>query len=162
MPSEHAGLLFVDGSNRGPVLDHVAPPDQPFNLQVPDDRIGGAATPAPVPKGGVSFHHGTVLHGSAHNRSADWRRAEVLAKHARRLFPGLDESKGERWMGHRPSTPDSLPVIGRSPHHANVFMAFGHGHLGLTQAATTARLVADLVARRTPFADPRPYRPDRF
>ena len=76
-------LLFVDGSNRGPVLDHVAPPDQPFNLQVPDDRIGGAATPAPVPKGGVSFHHGTVLHGSAHNRSADWRRAVAIHYYAR-------------------------------------------------------------------------------
>lgn len=104
---------------------------------------------------------GTAEFGGT-ERPADWRRAEVLAKHARRLFPGLDESRGERWMGHRPSTPDSLPVIGRSPHHPNVFMAFGHGHLGLTQAATTARLVADLVARRTPFADPRPYRPDRF
>ena len=48
-------------------------------------------------------------------------------------------------MGYRPSLPDSLPVIGRARSAPNVFYAFGHGHLGLTQAAATARLVRDLV-----------------
>jgi D-amino-acid dehydrogenase len=65
-------------------------------------------------------------------------------------------------MGYRPSLPDSLPVIGRSPRHRNAYFAFGHGHLGLTLAAVTGRLIADLVAGRTPSLDSVPYRIDRF
>lgn len=65
-------------------------------------------------------------------------------------------------MGHRPCLPDSLPVIGPSPAFPQVFYAFGHGHLGLTMAAITGRLVADLVAGRAPPIDMAPYRADRF
>ena len=84
-----------------------------------------------------------------------------MLEKAKRFLPGLDPSGGREWMGFRPSLPDSLPVIGaaRSP---NIFYAFGHGHLGLTQAATTARLIADLVAGRAPPIDIRPYRAERF
>jgi D-amino-acid dehydrogenase len=65
-------------------------------------------------------------------------------------------------MGFRPSMPDSLPVIGASPKVPNAFLAFGHGHLGLTLGARTGRLIAELVAGRTPFLDMAPYRADRF
>lgn len=92
----------------------------------------------------------------------DWRRADVLLAKARRMFPGLDTSDATRWMGHRPSLPDSKPVIGRSPVHCNVVYAFGHGHLGLTGAATTGRHVADLVAGRPPAIDLGPFAIDRF
>jgi D-amino-acid dehydrogenase len=66
------------------------------------------------------------------------------------------------WMGHRPSMPDSLPVIGRSRRCADVVYAFGHGHLGLTGAPFTGRLVAELVGGRPPAIDLRPYAPARF
>ncbi len=65
-------------------------------------------------------------------------------------------------MGNRPATPDSLPVIGRSPRQGNVIYAFGHGHLGLTQAAVTGRLVADIVAGRDSGVDLAPYSIARF
>ena len=65
-------------------------------------------------------------------------------------------------MGHRPSLPDSLPVISVSPHHRNVFFAFGASHLGLTEGATTGALIADLVAGRKPPVDMSPFRIDRF
>ena len=48
-------------------------------------------------------------------------------------------------MGFRPSFPDSLPVIGQDETNPNIFYAFGHQHLGLTQAAITADLIADLI-----------------
>jgi D-amino-acid dehydrogenase len=53
-------------------------------------------------------------------------------------------------------------VIGRSPHFPNVYLAFGHGHLGLTLGAVTGRLVADLAAGRPPAVDLAPYRAERF
>lgn len=93
---------------------------------------------------------------------ANYRRSDALLQLARRYLPGLDESAAEQWMGHRPTTPDSLPVIGASAHSDRVLYAFGHGHLGLTQSATTAALIADLLGNRVPGMDLRPYAITRF
>lgn len=95
-------------------------------------------------------------------RPPDWRRADALLRKAAAVMPGLRTGGGVRWMGFRPSLPDSLPVIGRARRAPQVVLAFGHGHLGLTQCAGTARLVADLVLGRPPALDLAPYRPDRF
>ncbi|HEV3178505.1 MAG TPA: FAD-dependent oxidoreductase [Stellaceae bacterium] len=92
----------------------------------------------------------------------NYRRSRALVTLARRYLPGLDASGGTEWMGHRPATPDGLPVISASRRHASVFYAFGHGHVGLTQAATTGRLVADLIGGRTPVVDMSPYSIARF
>jgi D-amino-acid dehydrogenase len=89
------------------------------------------------------------------------RSATLLAK-AKRFMPGLDVAGGSEWMGFRPSLPDTLPAIGPAAADARVVYAFGHGHLGLTQAAATARLVADIVAGRAPPLDLAPFRPQRF
>ena len=94
--------------------------------------------------------------------AANYRRSRALAGLARLYLPELSTEGGTQWAGHRPTTPDSLPVIGPSRRHASVFYAFGHGHLGLTQAATTGRLVADLIAGRTPPIDLAPYGIGRF
>jgi D-amino-acid dehydrogenase len=58
--------------------------------------------------------------------------------------------------------PDSVPVISGSPRHRNVFFAYGHGHIGLTLAAITGRLIAELHAERDPGIDMAPFRVDRF
>jgi len=92
----------------------------------------------------------------------NFKRSEALVKLAKRYLPNLDSDQGIQWSGHRPATPDSLPVIGRSPNNRNVIHAFGHGHLGLTQAATTGRLVADLIDNKPASLDLTPYRIERF
>lgn len=76
---ENGCMFFAEGSNRGAILAHEAPAGEPFNLQVPPVRAATIAmTPAPVPKGGVSFHHGHTLHQSGPNLSTRWRRAVAL------------------------------------------------------------------------------------
>ncbi|WP_316681223.1 NAD(P)/FAD-dependent oxidoreductase [Ralstonia flaminis] len=92
----------------------------------------------------------------------DYRRANILKRQGQQLFPGLAFAEDSAWMGHRPSLPDSLPLIDRSERYRNVFFAFGHGHLGMTGAPGTARLIADLVAGRAPFIDAGPYSLQRF
>jgi D-amino-acid dehydrogenase len=83
--------------------------------------------------------------------------------HGKRMFGELDETGRSDWMGFRPSMPDSMPVISRSQHHPDhAFFAFGHGHLGLTGAATTGHLIAQLVAGEKPAIDVAPFRIDRF
>ena len=89
-------------------------------------------------------------------------RADALARLARVYLRDLDTRGGTRWMGQRPSTPDGLPVIGWSPGKGRVIYAFGHGHLGLTQAATTGRLVAGLLTGDTAGVDMTPYAISRF
>ena len=92
----------------------------------------------------------------------NFRRAKTLLAKAKRFMPGLRTEGGSEWMGFRPSLPDSLPAIGEAATDARVIYAFGHGHLGLTQAAATARIVADLIAGRPPALDLAPFRPQRF
>lgn len=70
--------------------------------------------------------------------------------------------KLEEWCGWRPMTPDDLPLIGRVPGHNNLWLATGHGMMGVGMSAGTGRLVADLVCGRDPAVDPAPYAPARF
>jgi D-amino-acid dehydrogenase len=92
----------------------------------------------------------------------NYARATALLALARRYLPQLGDRSGPAWMGHRPATPDSLPVIGRSPKRSNVYYAFGHGHLGLTQAATTGRLIRDLITGEPAPIDMQPFGIERF
>ena len=85
----------------------------------------------------------------------------MLAK-AKAFLPALRTEGGTQWMGLRPSLPDSLPAIGRARATPRVIHAFGHGHLGLTQSAGTARLVADLLTGAAPVLDLSPFSPQRF
>ena len=76
---ENGCLDFGDGTNLGPVVAHEAPPEEPFNLQIPAAILARhAMTPTPVPRGGVSFHHGNTFHRSGPNLSQHWRRACAL------------------------------------------------------------------------------------
>ncbi|WP_434055243.1 MAG: FAD-binding oxidoreductase [Roseibium sp.] len=107
-------------------------------------RVGGA-----VELGGLSL-------------PPNYRRAETLLTKAGHFLPELKCDGGRQWMGYRPSLPDSLPVIDRSPSDRRVFYAFGHGHLGLTQSAGTAELVAHLVNDTAPPIDLTPFSARRF
>ncbi|MFM9942022.1 MAG: NAD(P)/FAD-dependent oxidoreductase [Hyphomicrobiaceae bacterium] len=91
-----------------------------------------------------------------------WRRAEVLKRHAARMFPRANLEDGTRWMGPRPGTPDSLPFIGPLPNHPNIFIAAGHGHLGLTGGPNTGRIVAALASGERLNIPLEPYSPTRF
>lgn len=92
----------------------------------------------------------------------NYRRAKVLVKRAQEALPALKAEEATEWMGHRPAFPDTVPVIGPSAKWRGVYYATGHGHLGLTYAATTGRLIADLVTGVKPPIDLTPYRLDRF
>jgi glycine/D-amino acid oxidase-like deaminating enzyme len=88
-------------------------------------------------------------------------RIAVLERGVRKLFPNLGPIE-RQWLGFRPSLPDSLPVIGPSRRHPNLIHAFGHGHLGMTLAGVTSRIVASLIEDRNRSSDLSAFRPDRF
>lgn len=88
-------------------------------------------------------------------------RLALLGRGVRRFFPTLTNPSAE-WLGFRPSLPDSRPVIGPSRGSPAVIYAFGHGHLGLTLAPVTARMIADLIAGRGDSGRLAPFAADRF
>lgn len=78
------------------------------------------------------------------------------------LYPDLTYENESRWMGHRPSTVDSLPFIGPSPKAPHIHFAFGAQHIGLTSGPKTGRLIADMIGGRTPNIDLAPFAVGRF
>lgn len=96
------------------------------------------------------------------NNVPNYKRSGALIKLAQLYFPDLKHTKGSVWAGHRPSTPDSLPIISRSQYSDRLFYAFGHGHLGLTQCAITARLIKEMVFNEKSEVDVSMYSIDRF
>ena len=95
-------------------------------------------------------------------RPPDYRRSKAMLQKAKGFLPGLQSQGGVEWMGHRPSLPDSLPVISPARRHKDLFYAFGHGHLGLTQAAATGRLIAEIACGEPASIDLAPFAADRF
>ncbi|MGX9148127.1 NAD(P)/FAD-dependent oxidoreductase [Mesorhizobium sp. 128a] len=92
----------------------------------------------------------------------NFERSKALLKLAKLYLPDVVEEGRTEWSGHRPATPDSLPVIGRSGPSEHIIYAFGHGHLGLTQGPTTGRIVGDLLFGRDPRLDLAPFSVARF
>ncbi|MBV8680926.1 MAG: FAD-dependent oxidoreductase [Aquitalea sp.] len=136
-----------------------------------------------LPMAGVKLHHfiqcasesfvilpmangGLRLAGTvelAHRDAApDWRRAHILLDKARRIVGDFSTEGMTVWMGNRPSLPDTLPIIGSAQQQPGLWFATGHGHLGLTLAATTAVLLSDMLQGKTPTLDMQPYRMSRF
>lgn len=89
-------------------------------------------------------------------------RAKILVQHARRMFPALSGAQVRYWMGFRPSTPDSLPILGDVSGRPGLHLVFGHGHFGMTGGPPSGRLVARLITGQAPGIDPAPYAAQRF
>lgn len=93
------------------------------------------------------------------------KRYAVLNKHTKALLPEA-YSKGKEapteWMGHRPTLPDSLPVIDQHPTFSRLSFAFGHQHLGITQAAITAELLLQKIQNEPTLLSLNAFKVDRF
>ncbi|VVQ18679.1 D-amino acid dehydrogenase [Pseudomonas fluorescens] len=105
---------------------------------------------------------GGTIEFAGPNAEPNFKRAEIILEKARKILPRLQLDNIEYGVGYRPFLPDTKPVIDRSTRLSNVFLAFGHGQLGLTLGATTGRLIADLVAGRTPAQNLTPFSAQRF
>lgn len=90
------------------------------------------------------------------------RRFELLQRIAGQMYGGLEPRGATRWMGHRPCTPDSLPVIGALPRDSRIICAFGHGHVGLSGASFTARVVKGIVLGEDTQPEWKAFSPQRY
>lgn len=163
----HSKALAAEAGDDVPIES-----ERGYHIVIPDDIARGAM---PVMPGDGKMGNNPTLAGlrvagqvelASVSEEQDWGRADILLQHAKRTYPGLsapfDESRIDRWMGHRPSTPDGLPVIGYSSRSKDILYAFGHGHIGLATGPVSARIVADLIAGRSAGAYVESFSASRF
>lgn len=91
------------------------------------------------------------------------RRVEAIMRNEEGyLRPAENLEIIEIKCGLRPCSPDGLPIIDRYPEYENLFIATGHGMLGITQAPITGKLISQLVCNQTPEIDLAPLSVGRF
>ena len=109
------------------------------------------------------FRLGSTMEFSGYDDSLNATRLAALERGAAEfLHEPVGATVHERWCGWRPTTWDDLPVLGRVAGQPHLWMAAGHGMLGVSMSAATGQLMADLIAGREPAFDPAPYRLERF
>ena len=109
------------------------------------------------------FRLGSTMEFSGHDRTLNRRRLGALERGAAEyLREPVGPVKREEWYGWRPLSWDDLPIIGRAPGQPHLWLATGHGMLGVSMSPSTGRLLAELVTGQAPHIDPRPYSPERF
>lgn len=145
---------------------HVELPHAGLDFPVPVMPIDGRMANTPMDRGLRLAGQVELAHPDA---PPNWARADVLLAHARRSYPLLNQTErcanSARWMGHRPSTPDGLPVIGPSSRCEGLWYACGHGHVGLATSARTAKMLAEAIehpADGQPLAWDQTFGIDRF
>jgi D-amino-acid dehydrogenase len=81
---------------------------------------------------------------------------------ARKVLPMKASTDSPDWLGSRPTTPDSRPVIGEMPGCAGLWLAYGHQHIGFSTGPGTGVLLSELMSSESTSIDPRPFSPARF
>ena len=100
---------------------------------------------------------------SGYDQALNRTRLDALIRGAAEyVVDPIGAERIEEWCGWRPMTSDDLPIIGRAPGFDNLWLATGHGMLGMSMSAATGLLIADLLTGRPPNVDPAPYAPARF
>lgn len=138
---------------------HAMLPDPSLSLPMPISVRSRGVGLAPMAEG---LRAAGTVEIAGLDAPPDEQRALRLADQARALFPDLRHGAPRLWMGPRPGTPDSLPLVGAVARFPGLFLCCGHGHLGLTSSPATGRLLAALVTGGPAPFDPLPYAPGRF
>jgi len=142
--ARNVGIKLSMASERG---YHVTLPEIEHGVTRPVTDAESAIVATPVSEG---LRIVGIADFDFANAAFDDTQAEKLLARATQMFPALKPMTISKWMGVRPSMPDSLPVIDRHPQMRDLIFATGHGHMGISGAPMTAALVSDLIAERKP------------
>jgi len=154
---EPLGIKLPLGIKRGYHRHYHAKGNASLSRPIIDTENGYAITPM---EQGIRLTTGAEF--AARDAAPTPVQFDRLLPAARELFPLGEPNEAEPWLGRRPAFPDSLPAIGRAPGQSGLWLAFGHGHWGLTLGPVTGHLIADMITGATPFTDPAPYSAQRF
>ena len=129
-----------------------------INLKYPimNGYLKLAITPRPT---GIRFA-GLVEFGSL-NSNPNPKAFELLMRNAKSMFPGIKFKTKQEWSGHRPSTVDSLPIIGSSSVNKKIHFGYGHHHIGLTGGPKTGKILSKTILRDNEKLDIESFNPSR-
>jgi D-amino-acid dehydrogenase len=112
---------------------------------------------------GSGFRLGSTMEFSGFDERLNRTRLDALERASREyLREPVGPVKREEWFGWRPMTWDDLPILGRAPGSENLWLATGHGMLGVSMSAITGLLLSEIICGRTPSLDMAPYSAQRF
>ncbi|WBU54454.1 FAD-binding oxidoreductase [Paracoccus sp. SCSIO 75233] len=157
---ESSGMRVPMGYERGYHMHYSGAASGPHpSLTRPVFDVSGGYVLSPMAEG-LRLTTGVELTEiDAAPNHAQLNMAEAAAYQAIELGERLDP---QPWLGHRPTMPDSRPVIGEAPNRRGLFLAFGHQHIGFSTAPGTARILADLMERKATEIPAAPFAPERF
>ena len=141
-------------------LSLALPPARQCRLEPADPRCRQRLLPG-ADGAGHPRHHRRRIRRPRRAADAGAVRPACCRKRAN-CFRSARPSSRQPWMGSRPCFADSRPVISRAPNQRGLWLAYGHGHWGLSLGPATGRLIAEMMTGATPFCDPAPYAADRF
>ncbi|MEM9046520.1 MAG: FAD-binding oxidoreductase, partial [Pseudomonadota bacterium] len=145
MQAERGYHLVFKGANRRPPTPYMLSSAKAAATPMdPGLRVAGLAEFAPI------------------DAPAKQTPYALIRRQAKRLYPDLEWEGETYWMGRRPSTPDSLPLVGPSPKAPGIIFACGGQHLGLTMGPKVGRIAAGMATDRPTNIDTSPYRVERF
>ena len=131
--------------------------DIKINHPIMNGYLKLAITPRPT---GIRFA-GLVEFGSL-TSNPNPKAFELLMRNAKSMFPGIKFNTKQEWSGHRPSTVDSLPIIGKSKINEKVFFGYGHHHIGLTSGPKTGKMLTKSILRDNDQYDLTAFDPNRL
>ena len=131
--------------------------DIKINYPIMNGYLKLAITPRP---NGIRFA-GLVEFGSL-TSNPNPKAFELLMRNAKSMFPGIKFNTKQEWSGHRPSTVDSLPIIGKSKINEKVFFGYGHHHIGLTSGPKTGKMLTKSILRDNDQYDLTAFDPNRL
>ncbi len=154
---KRSGLSVPMAFERGYHMHYATAGNAMLNRPVFDTGGGCVLTPM---EGGIRLTTGVEL--TAHEAPKSPAQLEIAEKAAREAFPLEERLLDEPWMGSRPTLPDSRPIIGKAPRRKNLWLAFGHQHIGHSTGPGTASILGALMTGETPPIDAAPFRAERF
>ena len=113
-------------------------------------------------EGEVRMRLSTGVELAAQDAPFDAQQLDAAEKAARTVFPLNEATPSSDWLGSRPTTPDSRPMIGEMPGCAGLWLAYGHQHIGFSTGPGTGILLSELMSSESTSIDPRPFSPARF
>ncbi len=151
------GLRVPMAFERGYHMHYATAGNATLNRPVFDTAGGCVLSPM---DGGIRLTTGVEL--TARDAPKNSAQLDLAEGAARQAFPLEERQLRDPWLGSRPTLPDSRPVIGLAPRSRNLWLAFGHQHIGFSTGPGTASLLGALMTGEEPPIDAAPFRPDRF
>lgn len=139
-------------------------PQEGITLGRPIYDTAGAYVLSPMQNegGDISLRLSTGVELAAQHAHFNAQQLDDAELAARQVLPFKEAEASSDWLGSRPTTPDSRPLIGEMPGCAGLWLAYGHQHIGFSTGPGTGLLLSELMSSESTSIDPRPFSPARF